>query len=222
MPRIFDDHEFAQLALDARQLVKQALDYEHALASVVAAMDGRSTSRSPAVVDLLPRVRQLCVAAREHRELMEAFTARLNGEPILAGARQHAGEKILVVDDADDTRDLAAVALASSGFRVVAAANGLEALVKAYTELPMVVLMDINMPVMDGIEAARLLKAAPATRHIHVIAHTAKAELLGGPVMRHFAHVLRKPAPPNELVESVRNVLAERHEHGPDASENRA
>src|SRR5687768_1763133 len=183
-------------------------------------MDDRSMSGSPAVVDLLPRVRQLCVAAREHRELMEAFAARLTGEPIMARARQHAGEKILVVDDADDTRDVAAVALAASGFQVVAAANGLEALVKAHTELPTIVLMDINMPVLDGIEATRLLKAAPATRHIHVIAHTAKAELLGGPMMRHFAHVLRKPALPNELVESVKKLLAERHEHRPDASEN--
>src|SRR5687768_9058979 len=106
MPRIFDDHEFAQLSWDARQLVGQALDYEQALVSVVAAMDDRSISQSPAVVDLLPRVRQLCVAAREHRELMEAFTARLTGEPIKARTGQHAGVKILVVDDADDTRDV--------------------------------------------------------------------------------------------------------------------
>jgi two-component system cell cycle response regulator DivK len=81
--------------------------------------------------------------------------------------------------------------------------------------------MDINMPVLDGIDATRLLKAAPATRHIRVIAH-GESELLGGPVMRHFAHVLRKPALPNELVATVRTFLAERSEHGPDASENRA
>jgi len=223
MPRTFDDQAFAQLAWDARQMVEQALHSEHALVSVVAVLDGRSMSGypSPAALDLLPRVRQLCVAARVHRELVDAFTARLTGAPIAVGNGHHPGEKVLVVDDAEDTRELAAVALAASGFQIVAAANGLEAIVKAHTEQPTVVLMDINMPVLDGIEATRLLKAAPATRHIHVIAHTAKAELLGGPVMRNFAHVLRKPALPNELVASVKAFLAERREHGPDASENR-
>jgi two-component system, cell cycle response regulator DivK len=219
MPRTFDDQEFAQLAWDARHMVEQALHHEHALVSVVAALDGRSTAGSPSI-DLLPRVRQLCIAAREHRELVEAFAATLTGAPLAAAMGRHSGEKILVVDDAEDTRELAAVALAASGFQVIVAANGLEAIVKAHTDRPTVVLMDINMPVLDGIEATRLLKAAPATRHIHVIAHTAKAEL-GGPVLRHFAEVLRKPVMPNELVASVKAFLAERGERGPDLSENR-
>jgi two-component system cell cycle response regulator DivK len=244
MSQTFDDQTFAQLAWDARRLVEQAVHYERDLVSLVAAMDARSRdatptmpelhhhapgatvsvppgSSSPPGSDLLPRVRQLCVAAREHRERAEEFAATLTGEPIAAGRRHDEREKVLVVDDAEDTRELAAIALAASGFRTVAAANGLEALLKAHSERPTVILMDINMPVLDGIEATRLLKATPATRHIHVIAHTAKAELLGGPAMRHFARVLRKPALPDELVASLKSFLAERREQGPDRSSNR-
>lgn len=148
--------------------------------------------------------------------MVEEFTGRLTGER--TPAARHSAEKVLIVDDAEDTRELVAVTLAASGFHTITAANGLEALIKAHNERPTVILMDVNMPVLDGIEATRLLKAGAETRHIHVIAHTAKAEFLEGPMLRLFAHLVRKPALPNDLVASVRAFTNGRPPEGTDLS----
>ena len=79
---------------------------------------------------------------------------------------------MLVVDDADDVREVVAEVLRQAGFVVRTAANGLEALLAAYEMHPNVILMDMTMPVLDGIAATRLIKATEAIRHTHVIAHT--------------------------------------------------
>lgn len=242
MPRTFNDPAFEQLTWDAHHLFERAVHHEHDLVSLVSMLDAAVSGATPAmpgldhppgavaaalaqagssptVVDLLPRIRHLCVAAREHRQLAEELTGKLTGEPTSAGSAHHGRQKVLVVDDAEDTRDLVAVTLTASGFQTITAANGLEALIKAHTERPAVILMDVNMPVLNGIEAARLLKAGADTRHMHVIAHTAKAEFLDGPMRRLFAYVVRKPAPPNELVASVKAFLAEARQQGPGLSD---
>lgn len=74
------------------------------------------------------------------------------------------------------------------------------------------------MPVLDGIEATRLLKAAPATRHVPVIAHTARPDVLEGPITRLFARVLAKPAGPDELIASVKAFLPGHHQQRPDVA----
>ena len=71
---------------------------------------------------------------------------------------------MLVVDDYGDIRDVLAGVLEDAGFVVRTAANGLEALIAAYEMRPGVIVMDVSMPVLDGIEATRLIKASEATR----------------------------------------------------------
>ena len=82
---------------------------------------------------------------------------------------------VLLVDDHQDARDLYSDFFAASGFRVAEAVDGDHALLKILALMPDVVVMDLAMPVLDGWEATRRLKAASATRPIPVIALTAHA-----------------------------------------------
>jgi len=83
--------------------------------------------------------------------------------------------KLLIVDDEPDNIELLARRLTRRGFEVVSATSAVEGIAKAESERPNLVLMDIKMPQVDGLEATRRLKANPATKHIPVIALTAHA-----------------------------------------------
>lgn len=83
--------------------------------------------------------------------------------------------KLLIVDDEPANIELLARRLARRGFEVVSATSADEGIEKAASEKPDVVLMDIKMPVVDGFEATRRLKANEQTRGIPVIALTAHA-----------------------------------------------
>jgi CheY-like chemotaxis protein len=83
--------------------------------------------------------------------------------------------KILLVEDNEMNRDMLSRRLERKGFTVVVAIDGAEGLAKARTEMPDVILMDMSLPVLDGWEATRRLKADDATRRIPVIALTAHA-----------------------------------------------
>ncbi len=83
--------------------------------------------------------------------------------------------KLLLVEDNDKIRDIMRRHLALKGFEVVAAADGEAGLALAAAEAPDLVLLDLSLPRLDGWEAARRLKAAPATRAIPIIALTAHA-----------------------------------------------
>lgn len=80
---------------------------------------------------------------------------------------------ILVADDTEDIRLMIRVMLENRGHRVVEAAHGREAVELATRERPDVILMDLNMPVMDGIEATRRLRGRPETSNMPIIAVTA-------------------------------------------------
>jgi CheY-like chemotaxis protein len=82
---------------------------------------------------------------------------------------------ILLVEDNELNREMLSRRLERKGYRVVSAADGREGVEKARTAGPDLILMDMSMPVMDGWEATRQLKASPATRPIPVIALTAHA-----------------------------------------------
>jgi two-component system cell cycle response regulator DivK len=82
---------------------------------------------------------------------------------------------VLLVEDNDVNRYLARYVLEHGGFTVVTATNGQEALEQARARKPDLILMDIQMPVMDGYEATRLLKADPALQSVPVVALTAYA-----------------------------------------------
>lgn len=83
--------------------------------------------------------------------------------------------RILVVEDNEMNRDLLVRRLQRKGFEVVSAADGAEGVARATADGPDVVLMDMSLPVMDGWEATRILKADERTRTIPVIALTAHA-----------------------------------------------
>jgi len=81
---------------------------------------------------------------------------------------------ILVVEDNETTRDLVQTQLTFLGYRVTTAKNGAEAVAKAIAELPDLIVMDIQMPVMDGLHAASQIRKEPTTQVIPILAATAK------------------------------------------------
>jgi two-component system cell cycle response regulator DivK len=83
--------------------------------------------------------------------------------------------KILLVEDNEMNLDMLSRRLERRGYRVVTANDGRQGHLLAHSESPDIILMDISLPVMDGWEVTRLLKASEATRHIPIIALTAHA-----------------------------------------------
>lgn len=83
--------------------------------------------------------------------------------------------KILLVEDNEMNRDMLSRRLSRNGFEVVVAVDGAQAVTMATAEKPDLILMDMSLPVMDGLEATRHVKAAASTRSIPVIALTANA-----------------------------------------------
>ncbi|HSE40250.1 MAG TPA: response regulator [Acidobacteriota bacterium] len=83
--------------------------------------------------------------------------------------------KIVLVEDNEDNRDMLSRRLTRKGHEVLIAVNGEEAVTLIEKEQPSVVLMDISLPIMDGFEATRRLKAMDSTKSIPIIALTAHA-----------------------------------------------
>ena len=83
--------------------------------------------------------------------------------------------KILVVEDNEMNLDMLSRRLSRQGYEVVAAQDGAAGMDRAGSERPHIILMDMSLPVLDGWEATRRLKADPATREIPIIALTAHA-----------------------------------------------
>ena len=84
-------------------------------------------------------------------------------------------QRILLVEDNEMNRDMLSRRLVRRGFEVIMAVDGQEALSKAREDYPLLILMDMSLPVLDGWEATRLLKQDQATRSIPVIGLTAHA-----------------------------------------------
>ena len=85
--------------------------------------------------------------------------------------------KILLVEDNEMNRDMLSRRLVRNGFEVVIAVDGRKGVEMAASEKPDLILMDMSLPVMDGWDATRHVKADPATKSIPVIALTAHAML---------------------------------------------
>jgi CheY-like chemotaxis protein len=84
-------------------------------------------------------------------------------------------KRILVVEDNEMNLELVTDILESEGYEVIQAGNGNDALELANSRRPDLILMDIQLPEMDGLEVTRLLKGNEGTRHIKVVALTAHA-----------------------------------------------
>jgi CheY-like chemotaxis protein len=115
--------------------------------------------------------------------------------------------RVLVVDDYADARELLAIVLEYAGYQVRAAATGAEAVDLARQQPFDVVIMDVFMPGMDGVEATRLIKAEPGLEALPVIAYTARPSPLDQ-VEHLFSAICVKPCPPDRLLTTVKDVLA--------------
>jgi CheY-like chemotaxis protein len=222
----FASEQLALLRQDAQLLVDRAGDQESQLEALVAATE-RDVRQAEAAVshaadDLdLGDVRHL-LSGQLERSAAGAAAAK----HLLAGAhQQHAATcrllenlsgggspraesptAVLVVDDYGDVRDVVARVLEDAGFLVRTASNGLEALIAANEMRPGVIVMDVSMPVLDGVEATRLIKAREATRHARVIAYTGNPSFDTSPTRTLFAAVLTKPATPAAVLATVQQV----------------
>jgi len=117
---------------------------------------------------------------------------------------------VLVVDDFEDNRLMYVEYLQFEGFRVAEAVNGEEAVAQTGELLPAVVIMDLSLPVLDGWEATRRIKANPRTRHITVIALTGHAEPAHAKKARDAGcdDFIAKPCLPEQLVQRIREHIA--------------
>jgi len=117
--------------------------------------------------------------------------------------------RVLLVDDYPDAREMYTEYLEFSGFEVVEAENGMEALQRAVDAAPDIILMDLSLPVMDGWEATRRLKADSRTASIPVVALTghALAGISEGAKKAGCDSFVTKPCLPEDLVKEIRRVL---------------
>jgi len=225
----FTADEFARIGAGARRVEAWAGSYEQHMETLLATTEAdvelalAALSEPPeatqACVDHLAlalraqmhrselavvTARKMCVAARENRLVASRLASDLTDSRDSFSPEPATSHGVLVVDDYDDSRELVAMLLHDAGFMVRTAANGLEAIIAAYEMRPAVIVMDVTMPVLDGLEATRLIKTIDAIRDARVIAYTAKPVLKDVLVHNLFAAVLKKPAPPDVVLATVR------------------
>jgi two-component system cell cycle response regulator DivK len=139
------------------------------------------------------------------------FACLAISQQFLKKAMTHTALKplILVVEDFDDAREMYRDYLEFSGFRVETARDGREAIEKAQTLQPDLILMDLSLPGVDGWEATRLLKSDPATSHLLIVALSAHALAAEGNRARDAGcdGFIAKPCLPPDLVTEVSHYL---------------
>jgi two-component system, OmpR family, response regulator len=117
--------------------------------------------------------------------------------------------KILVVDDETDVIDMLVVNLRGAGFQVSTAEDGAAALAKARNDSPSLIVLDLMLPGMSGLEICKVLKGDAATRHIPVIMLTAKGEEVDKVVGLELGadDYVTKPFSSRELIARIRALL---------------
>ena len=117
---------------------------------------------------------------------------------------------ILMVEDSDDNRQIIRDLMAVTGYKLLEATDGAAGVDAAVLHKPDLILMDIQLPVMDGYEASRRIKADPALRHIPIIAVTSYA--LSGDEAKAIAAgcdgYIAKPFSPRQLLAEIRGFLS--------------
>jgi two-component system cell cycle response regulator DivK len=118
--------------------------------------------------------------------------------------------KILVIEDHEDNRQLLRDLLMNSGLEMIEATTGLDGVAMAKSHRPDLILMDIQLPGIDGYEATRRIKAEPALKDVPIIAVTSYA--LTGDATKAYAAgcvgYVTKPYSPRELLATIRKHLA--------------
>jgi len=118
-------------------------------------------------------------------------------------------KKILVVEDTEDNRQILRDLLGMAGYDMVEAHDGAEGVAQATAHKPDLILMDIQMPVMDGYEATRQIKANPELKAIPIVAVTSYA-LSGDEAKARAAGCdgyIAKPYSPRQMLAKVREIL---------------
>jgi CheY-like chemotaxis protein len=121
---------------------------------------------------------------------------------------------ILVVDDFDDTRCLLRTWLERKGFRVVEAENGREAISEAESELPDLIIMDLEMPELDGLSATRKIRESGKLPGVPIVAVSAYgADRFRGMALQAGCNeYVSTPFEPADLERLIRYYLSQRHE----------
>ena len=136
----------------------------------------------------------------------------MSGTEEVTGRPDRERPLVLIVEDQNDLRQLYVQEFTLSGFDVIEAENGADAITHGTAWVPDVVLMDLSLPVIDGWEATRQLKSDTRTAHIPVVALTAHDG--SGELQRATKAgcdwFVPKPCPPHALITEVRRVLAGR------------
>lgn len=121
-------------------------------------------------------------------------------------------QKVMIVDDDNEFRRLVGMTVKSQDYELLFAHDGVEALKTARRELPDVMVCDVMMPSLDGIELTRLLKADERTRHIYIILLTASSdsEDIERGMLAGACDYFVKPFSPLNLLDRIQAVLAEK------------
>ena len=127
------------------------------------------------------------------------------------------GKTILIVEDERDVVDLLALNLRKAGFTISTATDGATGLQKARNEKPTLVILDLTLPKMPGLEICKILKSDPATQQIPIMMLTAKAEEIDRIVGLEFGadDYVTKPFSPREVILRIKAILR-RAESGPE------
>jgi CheY-like chemotaxis protein len=124
--------------------------------------------------------------------------------PFVAGDKMFSRDTILIVDDEPVVRALLHVALEPAGARLVEAADGSEALEAAWREHPSVVVLDVGLPKLSGIDVCRALKTNPQPPHVILVS----GDILADEVDSCGADaVISKPFAPSDVLAAVRDAL---------------
>ena len=121
-------------------------------------------------------------------------------------------KRILVVDDQEDLRGVLRDLLTGSGYTVIEAADGEAGVAKAKSDRPDLILMDIQMPVIDGYEATRRIKVDPGLKPIPIVAVSSFA-MKGDEEKARAAgcdHYVTKPYSPMQLLRLIRSFLRDK------------
>ena len=120
---------------------------------------------------------------------------------------------VLLVEDTEDNRFMMRRLLEMAGYRVVEAMNGEEAVKFAQAESPQLILMDLSLPVIDGLAATRLIRKLPEFQSIPIIAVSAHdtSDFQSEAIQAGCNSYVTKPIDFNELEELIANLLRNRH-----------
>jgi len=139
---------------------------------------------------------------------------------MMAKSRVGTRERILVVDDEEDLLELVNYNLSKDGYRVSCVGTGEEALAEARKSLPELIVLDLLLPTVDGLEVCRLLKGDSKTQHIPIIMLTAKSEeadIVSGLELGADDY-LTKPFSPRVLLARIKALLRRKPKDSDDES----